>query len=606
MKRVLLTVAVLVVFTMPAWGQVARTGSCAAAANTCTLSAVAGGDLVIVFAYLQGNKVPTIPAGFTSISSGNTSGSGTNVGWNMVCKKASSGSDTSAGTWNGANAATFVEAAAYSGTPVNLTADCNTTGIGGQATISGKGSTTITYPALTMSYSDSTSWVVAFAVDSAAVPSTTVSGSPALSSVNSGGTAPGGRVLDTNAVANSFPAHTSTVTSSSWASGTAELLSITVATPTANPNTPYTGANVTVTLSTTTTGATVYYTTDGSAPGCSGPSGNASLSSSTVPSETITLKAIACKTGAHTSGTYTGSYTIQTLGVPTDTPGAGTYGSPQTVVLADGAGTLHYTTDNTAATCSSSVYVPAYAASDDFDRADETLTTPWTQQGTSSNVTIYSNGISSSDTAHSAVATYDTSLGDQFSKATLLYKTGTDAMVVTRHQGASGVFGGQRYAAGLSAAYGTVIMYFSGSGTSAYYSCAATLNAGDTMELDATGTSPVTLAFKVNGVTKCSTTSTYLGAALTQGYPGIFVNPASTTTNVLDTWSTSSLNTTVLTVSVTSHVRAVACGTAYNTSAELDSLYTINLGATPFSPSLPLKGVGSLQQHVTVARIGKH
>ena len=121
----------------------------------------------------------------------------------------------------------------------------------------------------------------------------------------------------------------------------------TVATPSFSPvAATYTSAQ-NVTITTTTTGATIKYTIDGTTPS---PSAGQTYSGTPVniPS-TKTLKAMAYKTGSTNSAVNTGTYTINlpTAAAPTFSPVAGTYTSAQNVTISStttGA-TLKYTTD---------------------------------------------------------------------------------------------------------------------------------------------------------------------------------------------------------------------------------------------------------------------
>ncbi|HYF66975.1 MAG TPA: chitobiase/beta-hexosaminidase C-terminal domain-containing protein [Ohtaekwangia sp.] len=131
----------------------------------------------------------------------------------------------------------------------------------------------------------------------------------------------------------------------------------TVSTPqfTPAPGT-YTSSQL-VTITTATSGASVYYTLDGTTP----------TTSSTLYSEpltisaTTTLKALAVKSGMDNSVVQTGLYTINsvsTVNTPQFTPPAGTYTDSQLVSISTtttGA-TIHYTLNGTIPTVSSAVY----------------------------------------------------------------------------------------------------------------------------------------------------------------------------------------------------------------------------------------------------------
>ncbi len=124
----------------------------------------------------------------------------------------------------------------------------------------------------------------------------------------------------------------------------------------------YTSAQ-SVTLSSTTSGAAIRYTTDGSTP-----TGASTLYSGAVAvSSTQTLKAIAIKAGYTNSAETSAAYVINltTVSTPTFSPAAGGYGPSQTVVISTitAGSTIYYTTNNTTPTTSSSVYSTAITVS---------------------------------------------------------------------------------------------------------------------------------------------------------------------------------------------------------------------------------------------------
>lgn len=128
--------------------------------------------------------------------------------------------------------------------------------------------------------------------------------------------------------------------------------------PTASPaGATYTSAQ-SVTLSTATSGASIYYTIDGSVP----------TTSSTLYSGAIsvgaseTIKAIAIKSGMINSDVVSESYVINIPGVvsaPVASPDGGTYTSDQTVSLSTttSEATIYYTNDGSTPTNSSTQYI---------------------------------------------------------------------------------------------------------------------------------------------------------------------------------------------------------------------------------------------------------
>lgn len=107
----------------------------------------------------------------------------------------------------------------------------------------------------------------------------------------------------------------------------------TVATPSASPGSGALVAGTLVTLTTSTSGATIYYTLDGSTPS----TGSTAYSGPFAINEALTLKAIAFKDGMTGSGVLTAAYTIQTGGVLT--------GAYAVTPAADAAYTSDETTD---------------------------------------------------------------------------------------------------------------------------------------------------------------------------------------------------------------------------------------------------------------------
>jgi len=126
----------------------------------------------------------------------------------------------------------------------------------------------------------------------------------------------------------------------------------------------YTGTQ-TVTISDSTSGSTIYYTTNGATPTTS----STKYTGAITVSATETLKALATATGDTNSAVATAAYTIVTP-TPTFSPVAGSYGSSQTVTIIDAnsAATIYYTTNGATPTTSSTKYTGAITVS-----ATETL-----------------------------------------------------------------------------------------------------------------------------------------------------------------------------------------------------------------------------------------
>jgi hypothetical protein len=142
----------------------------------------------------------------------------------------------------------------------------------------------------------------------------------------------------------------------------AYTINLPAATPTFSLATgTYTSAQ-TVTISDATSGATIYYTTDGSTP----MTGSTVYSGPIKVSSTETLKAVAIASGYSLSDVASVAYAINLpAATPTFSPAAGTYTSVQTVTISDATAgaTIYYTTDGSTPTTGSTVYAGPIKAS---------------------------------------------------------------------------------------------------------------------------------------------------------------------------------------------------------------------------------------------------
>lgn len=111
--------------------------------------------------------------------------------------------------------------------------------------------------------------------------------------------------------------------------------------------------SVSVSLSTSTSGASIYYTLDGTNP----TSSSALYSSPITISTTTTLKAIAIKSGMTNSDIATATYSFKAA-TPAASPSGGTYTEPQSVTLASATtgASIYYTLDGSDPTISSTLY----------------------------------------------------------------------------------------------------------------------------------------------------------------------------------------------------------------------------------------------------------
>ena len=156
----------------------------------------------------------------------------------------------------------------------------------------------------------------------------------------------------------------------------------TAATPTFSPVAGTYTTIQTVTISTTTPSATIYYTTDGTMP----TTGSSAYSSAITVSASGTLSAIAVASGDINSAVGSAVYTINlpAAATPGFSPVAGSYGSAQSVTISDATGgaVIYYTTNGSTPTTGSPTYSSAISVS-----ANETIEAIATATGYSSSGT---------------------------------------------------------------------------------------------------------------------------------------------------------------------------------------------------------------------------
>jgi hypothetical protein len=134
------------------------------------------------------------------------------------------------------------------------------------------------------------------------------------------------------------------------------------AAPVINPASESFSSSVTVTMSDSTIGATIHFTTDGSTPTAASPSYTGPI---TVTS-TETIRAIAVATGHLNSNISSATYTrITQAAMPTFNPAPGTYSSAQQVTISTTTpnATIYYTTDGSTPTTASTKYTGPVAIS---------------------------------------------------------------------------------------------------------------------------------------------------------------------------------------------------------------------------------------------------
>jgi parallel beta-helix repeat protein len=334
----------------------------------------------------------------------------------------------------------------------------------------------------------------------------------------------------------------------------------------------------TVSISTTTTGASINYTTDGSTPtSTTGTlySGPISIAANT------TLKAIAFATGYSDSLVTSATYTIQ-CAAPTFSPAPGTYSGPQTIAMttATSGASIRYTTDGStptsttgtlytgAVTISSTTTLKAIAFKSGL--ADSTVTT----------------GVYTINVPTTATPTFSPTAGT--------YTTSVTVTISSTTSGAS-----IRYTTDGSTPTST---------TGTLYSGPVTISATTTLKAIAfaSGFSDSAVATAVYTIQCAAPTftpapGTYTSAqsvTIASATPGASIRY--TTDGSTPTSTTGTLYSGPVTISVTSTLKAIAFKIGLSDSGVTSGTYTINTGGTTisvatgfFNQALPAAQTGS-------------
>jgi hypothetical protein len=295
---------------------------------------------------------------------------------------------------------------------------------------------------------------------------------------------------------------------------------VTVATPTITPGSETFTGSINVTLGDSTSGAAIYYTTDGTspAPGV----GTTKLYSGTFAvAASEMVKAIGTLTGDTNSAVATATYTLQAAATPTFSPAAGTITATQAITLSDvttGAA-IYYTTDGTtpavgvgttkkytaAFTLAASATVKALASATGYANsgiasAAYTVTKPAAAPAISPAAGTYTSSVSVTITDSSAGATiYYTTDGTTPSPGAGTTKTYSGAVTLT--------------------ASATVKAIASGGGftASTVTSSAYTITAGTGSPVNFSGGFTATTGLQLNGSTALNTTTKRLALTSAAG-----------------------------------------------------------------------------------------
>jgi hypothetical protein len=343
----------------------------------------------------------------------------------------------------------------------------------------------------------------------------------------------------------------------------------TAATPTFTPAGGTYAAPQSVTIYDAISGATIYYTTNGTAP----TTASTKYSGAISVNATETLEAIAVAAGYTNSPAVTATYTINvttpTLPAPTFSLAGGSYTTSQSVSISDATAgtTIYYTTDGTAPTTASTKYTGAITIS-----ATETLKAIAVETG-------YTNSPAATAT-YTINVTTPTLPAPTFSLAGGSYTT---AQTVT-----------------ISDATASTTIYYTTDGTapttaSTKYTGAITISATETLKAIAvetgyTNSPAATATYTINGTTPTlpAPTLSLAGGSYTTAQT-VTMSDATAGTTIYYTidgtapTTASTKYTGAITISATETLKAIAVETGYTNSPAATATYTINVT----TPSLP-------------------
>ena len=184
-----------------------------------------------------------------------------------------------------------------------------------------------------------------------------------------------------------------------------------------------------VTLSDSTAGAVIYYTTNGSTPTTS-----SAVYSGAIPvgMGTTTIGAMAVASGASQSGVVTATYVVSqaVTAAPTFNPAAGTYSTPPNVTLSDSTAgaVIYFTTNDTVPTTSSFVYTGPIVLGTGTTTVKAMAAASGASPSAVATATyVVSQGVTATPTFNPAGGTYATSqsvtLNDSAAAAVIYYTT---------------------------------------------------------------------------------------------------------------------------------------------------------------------------------------
>jgi glucosylceramidase len=356
--------------------------------------------------------------------------------------------------------------------------------------------------------------------------------------------------------------------------GTTTPITPTAATPTFSPAAGSFTAAQSVTLSDITSGASIYYTTDGTTPTTS-----SSLYSKAIPvSVTTTIEAIAVATGDNNSAVASGTFTISlpAAAAPTFSPAAGTFTTTRSVTIADATtgASIYYTTDGSTPTASSTLYSAAIPVSTTTTIKAIAAASGFSNSSVASATYTITLPVAAAPTFSPAAGTFTAA------QSVILADTTTGASIYYTTDGSTPTASSKQYSSAISVSATTTIKAIavaSGFSNSSVASATYTINlpAAATPTFSPAGGSYTT----AQNVTLADTTS---GASI------YYTTDGSTPS------ASSKLYSAAIPVSTTTTISAIATAPGASTSAVATATYTFPGSASAVSVVLSTDDLSQL------------
>ena len=355
--------------------------------------------------------------------------------------------------------------------------------------------------------------------------------------------------------------------------------------PVINPATESFTSSVSMTMSDSTTGAAIHYTTDGSVPTAASPT----YTSAITVTSTETIRAIALASGFLDSNVAAATYTkTTTAAMPVFNPGPGTYSSAQqvTITSATSGAIIYYTTDGTTPTTSSTRYSAPVSIG-----TTETLKAIATASGLSNSAVASGLYTIQSGAPQAARPSFSPAPGTYTSTQNVsLFSTTSGATFYYTTDGTTPTTSSTKYTGPIPVSVTETIKAIA---TAPNFSPSAVSSAPYTIQGGTTAATPTfsPVAGTYSSTQQVTISSTTSGAIIYY-----------TTDGTTPTTSSTKYGGPV-TISTTTTLKAIATATGFTNSAVASGVYTIQSGNPPAAtPTFsPVAGTYSTTQQVTIS-----